>query len=402
MTRTVRTPAALAGALLVLLLAAPGAHAQATRTWVSGVGDDVNPCSRTAPCKTYAGAISKTADPGEINALDPGGYGTLTVTKSVTIDGTGTMASTLAAGGISGFIINAPGKTVTLRNLEINGAGTTIGTNGVRIVAAAGVTIENVSIDRFSDSGVRIDAATPVRVLLNGVTIKNAAVGVQIPAAATGAADVQVHDTVISGATAGVRVLGAGDAKVVLDGVSIASPTLQGVQVAPAVGAAPKVVLRNTTITGANPAVQADAGGAAGLLGSLLSFNTLGLMHADGATVEDLGGNTLTNNTEDGTFTKSPPAPPAETVTVTTPAPPPVTTTVTVPVTRVVCAVPNLRGLTLAQARSALGLGRCQTGKVTRRATKRGVGRVLSQGTKAGTQTAEGSAVSLVVGRKAN
>src|SRR5262245_23923450 len=56
------------------------AFAQATRTWVSGVGNDANPCSRTAPCKTFAGAISKTAIGGEIDALDPGGYGTITIT----------------------------------------------------------------------------------------------------------------------------------------------------------------------------------------------------------------------------------------------------------------------------------------------------------------------------------
>ena len=74
------------------------AQAQATRTWVSGVGNDVNPCSRTAPCKTFAGAISKTADKGEIDALDPGGFGTVTITKNITIEGQGTLASILAAG----------------------------------------------------------------------------------------------------------------------------------------------------------------------------------------------------------------------------------------------------------------------------------------------------------------
>ena len=58
------------------------ASAQAIRTWVSGVGDDVNPCSRTAPCKTFAGAISKTAAGGEINCLDSAGYGAVTITKS--------------------------------------------------------------------------------------------------------------------------------------------------------------------------------------------------------------------------------------------------------------------------------------------------------------------------------
>src|SRR5260370_18818890 len=85
------------------------AKAQATRTWVSGVGDDANPCSRTAPCKTWAGAISKTADCGEIDALDPGGFGTVTITKSITLDGTGTMASILAS-GTTGITVNDSGS----------------------------------------------------------------------------------------------------------------------------------------------------------------------------------------------------------------------------------------------------------------------------------------------------
>src|SRR5204863_5926892 len=89
---------AIASAILIPAFAAAPAHAQATRTWVSGVGDDVNPCSRTAPCKTFAGAISKTAAGGEINCLDPGGFGTVTITKSMTIDCTGTFGSILAAG----------------------------------------------------------------------------------------------------------------------------------------------------------------------------------------------------------------------------------------------------------------------------------------------------------------
>src|SRR6266513_3181594 len=104
------------------------AQAQASRTWVSGVGDDLNPCSRTAPCKTWAGAFSKTAINGEIDALDPGGYGTLTITKSITIEGTqgAGFGSTLAS-GTTGFTINIavtandPLRTVRLRNLSING-----------------------------------------------------------------------------------------------------------------------------------------------------------------------------------------------------------------------------------------------------------------------------------------
>src|SRR3989441_7239365 len=95
-------------------------QAQATRTWVSGVGDDVNPCSRTAPCKTFAGAISKTAANGIINCLDPGGFGAVTITKSITIDCTATFAGVLAAGNHSRNI-NAPGITVLLLGLSIEG-----------------------------------------------------------------------------------------------------------------------------------------------------------------------------------------------------------------------------------------------------------------------------------------
>src|SRR4051812_44555073 len=100
---------------IVSLLSAGSAYAQATRTWVSGVGDDANPCSRTAPCKTFAGAISKTAAGGEINAIDPGGFGTLTINKAITINGSGTFAGILASGA-TGVIINAGSNDVeTLR-----------------------------------------------------------------------------------------------------------------------------------------------------------------------------------------------------------------------------------------------------------------------------------------------
>lgn len=139
----------------LLILASSGAHAQATRTWVSGVGDDVNPCSRTAPCKTFAGAISKTAAGGEIDVLDPGGYGAVTITKSITIDGGGTMASVLAS-ATNGINVNAGANDVIiLRNLSINGAGTTLGLNGVNFLAGRKLVVENCTFENFSQSADR-------------------------------------------------------------------------------------------------------------------------------------------------------------------------------------------------------------------------------------------------------
>src|ERR1700747_3601906 len=109
-------------ATIALCLTAQPAHAQATRTWVSGVGDDANPCPRTAPCKTFAGAISKTANGGEIDALDPGGFGTLTITKSITIDGGGGIVASCLAAGVNCFNISATaGDVIILKNLRLQG-----------------------------------------------------------------------------------------------------------------------------------------------------------------------------------------------------------------------------------------------------------------------------------------
>src|SRR6185312_15518777 len=119
--------------LAVVLLGTAFMSAQASRTWVSGVGDDANPCSRTAPCKTFAGAISKTAAGGEISVLDPGGFGALTITKSITLNGEGTLASVLVA-GTNGIVISAgAADTVIIRNLSINGIGS--GISGINFLS---------------------------------------------------------------------------------------------------------------------------------------------------------------------------------------------------------------------------------------------------------------------------
>src|SRR6266849_3763 len=140
----------LASSFVLLMQAAP-VHAQATRTWVSGVGDDVNTCSRTAPCKTFAGAISKTALNGEINCLDPGGFGAVTITKSITIDCHEIFASILNSGtnGVNipfnSFNAADTRKTVRLRNLNFNGADT--GVIGIRITGGAVIALGTVLIE---------------------------------------------------------------------------------------------------------------------------------------------------------------------------------------------------------------------------------------------------------------
>ena len=160
------------------------AQAQAPRTWVSGVGNDANPCSRTAPCKTFAGAIPKTATNGEINCLDPGGFGAVTITKSITIDCHevfGSIQNSAVAGVVINFAAGDVRKTVRLRNLNINGSNT--GTHGIRIVGSATLTgsevfIEDCLIDgQFGNPGRGIQdfRAGGGLLVVDNTTIRNVA-----------------------------------------------------------------------------------------------------------------------------------------------------------------------------------------------------------------------------------
>lgn len=245
-------------AFAVLLVAwAPIAMAQATRTWVSGVGDDVNPCSRTAPCKTFAGAISKTAIGGEINALDPAGYGAVTITKSITIDGGGGQVASVLVSGTNGIIINGAGAKVILRNLRINGLGT--GLSGISLLNASELIVENVTIDRFTTSGINVSVSAAASVVAQNTVIRSCATGVSLQ---TSAGVVQAH----------------------LDNVSISCTT--GVSAM----AGSKVVLHNSVVTGVplvpgavTTGVNVLGGATASIEGSQIRFNTTGVQ-ADGAT----------------------------------------------------------------------------------------------------------------------
>jgi hypothetical protein len=142
-------PGTILGGILIAMLQVGAAQAQATRTWVSGVGDDANPCSRTAPCKTFAGAISKTAAGGEINCIDPGGFGAVTITKSMTIDCVNTEAGVLT-GGTNGVIVNAGvNDIVVLRGLDIFGTISQPSLNGVRFLAGAALFVEKCTIREY-------------------------------------------------------------------------------------------------------------------------------------------------------------------------------------------------------------------------------------------------------------
>jgi hypothetical protein len=190
---------------VVCALALPAtASGQASRTWVSGVGDDANPCSRTAPCKTFPGAISKTAAKGEINVLDPGGFGVVTVTKPITIRSDGVTGGIVAAAS-NGVIINAGvNDDVRIHGLDINGFGT--GLNGIRVLQAGDVHISDTHIYGFLRNGIDVESANTngTVTVSNSVIGGNAGVGVMAAPASTGRAEVTVRDSQIDDNTCGL------------------------------------------------------------------------------------------------------------------------------------------------------------------------------------------------------
>jgi hypothetical protein len=274
---------------LMLACASHSASAQATRTWVSGVGDDVNPCSRTAPCKTFAGAISKTATGGEINALDGGGFGAVTITKSMTIDGRAAMASILGA-GTNGINVNLtssptdPSPKVIIRNIDINGVGT--GIKGINFIGAGRLHLENVRIYGFSQQGIYFAPnvyAAAADLTLNDVSVReNAQAGVLVTTVSPNMAFVTIRNSSLeNNGLKGIRVLdgsfvsivdstisnnGIGieanglsrSTSLILDGATVVGNGQQGVL---AVGGLAVVRATNSTISHNNVAVQSSGGG---------------------------------------------------------------------------------------------------------------------------------------------
>ena len=192
----------VAGTLGMLL--ATSALAQASRTWVSGVGDDANPCSRTAPCKTFAGAISRTAAGGEIDALDPGGFGAVTITKAITINGGPGVAGVLVS-GTNGIVINAAATDVViLKGLELDGVGS--GLSGIHFIAGKALHVEDCLIFGFTQQGINFAPTGSSDLFVSRTSIrKNGGGGIDVIPGASGFAYVALDDVRLENNSHGVR-----------------------------------------------------------------------------------------------------------------------------------------------------------------------------------------------------
>jgi hypothetical protein len=286
------------------MLCTTSLFAQATRTWVSGVGDDVNPCSRTAPCKTFAGAISKTASGGIIDALDPGGFGALNITKPITIEGNGTLASVLSSGtnGITVNIASGTNRDVVLRNLLIDGSGTTLGLNGVRFIAGDSLLIEHCSIEQVSGQGIDFEPHTLARLIVRNTTITQAGTnGILVKPAVGGVARVSISESLIAKNVNGVRVEDNSNVSIIRS--SVVNNTTDGVFAFSAAAAGMVLFVEESEVSHNSGIGLRTSGGASVLRvsNSLISGNGTGAS-APAGQLCTFGNNRLSGNTSNGAF----------------------------------------------------------------------------------------------------
>lgn len=286
-----------------ILALASAAQAQATRTWVSGVGDDVNPCSRTAPCKTFAGAISKTAKDGEISVLDPGGFGAVTITKSIYINGThGAGYGSILNSLVNGVIINITDvndirKAVRLRALDINGAST--GINGVSILAANNVFIEDSVIDGHtgdgtnSGIGIRVATSTSCNLFVSDSMIHKNVTGIRVNTT-SGFAVANIRNSNIEGN--GTAVNAASNSFVTVADSRISNNTTNGL-LASVSGA--QLTVRECVISNNATGISAAAGSVVRAISNTVVYNTTGFAGTT-AVIQTDGQNRNAGNTTPG------------------------------------------------------------------------------------------------------
>jgi hypothetical protein len=307
------------GSLLMCLLYVAPASAQATRTWVSGVGDDANPCSRTAPCKTFAGAISKTAARGEISVLDPGGFGAVTITKSISIVNDDSGEAGILASGTNGVIINAAATDIViLRGLVIDGGTAAVpGLNGIRFLAGAALHVQKSIIKNFTSAaagngfGILFAPSTAgAELYVSDTTITDNGsggngAGVQIAPTGAGTAKAVLNRVQIENSSVGIRAdvtgtTGTGNLVSIIDSV-VSGNTNAGI-VAVAQGAPTAAIMfeRTSSVFNASGVVGNGGNAIIRFANSTVTGNTTGLAAVGGAQLLSYKTNNLVGNTTEG------------------------------------------------------------------------------------------------------
>ncbi|MGH6835090.1 MAG: right-handed parallel beta-helix repeat-containing protein [Methylocella sp.] len=273
-----------AGALLACGLSTAPAAALANRTFVSGKGTDGGACGFAAPCRSFAFALTQTNAGGEIDVLDPAGYGAVTITKAISIVNDGVGLAAIAAPSGNAVTINAGASdSVHLRGLTIEGLGS--GANGIQFNTGGNLAIENCVIRDFPGAGIRIapTGSAAVTGMLSNVITDNNVAGIEVlGSASTGASlNVTIVDSVASN-----------------NGTGIVAFSLPG-------SAAPAVMVRNSVASYNDFGLLAQ-NAILRVAHSVVTGNGFGVQTANSGTMFTYGDNDIDGNTNNNTGALTP------------------------------------------------------------------------------------------------
>jgi hypothetical protein len=292
-----RHPGLTSTGVLLLMLFSLSARAQATRTWVSGVCDDANRCSRTAPCKTFAGAISKSAAGGEIDVLDPGGFGAFTIAKAISIEADGVVAGVLAS-GTNGIIINAgAGDVVVLRGLTIEGVGT--GLTGVLFLAGGALHVERCTINGFTQRGIDFFTSDASQLFVKDTLIRDSGGGIWVRPAVGGSANASIDRVRAERNLFGIK---AEQFSSVTVRDSVAAGNTNNGFIANSGGSVADLTIEGSVATGngLNGVVSTGVNATARLSNATITGNGGGVLSQSGGSILSFGNNRIHGNTLDG------------------------------------------------------------------------------------------------------
>lgn len=154
-------------------------HAQLARTYVSRVGNNLNPCTRTLPCRQINRGIDAVQPGGEVVVLDTANYQGFTVNKAVSITASpdASPAITVVSGNTAIVIDAGSSDVVNIRGITVNGLrGTQDPSFGADIESAAAVHFQDCN---FLNLGIGVTAGG-FPVSIKNTTFRGNGSGIQV------------------------------------------------------------------------------------------------------------------------------------------------------------------------------------------------------------------------------
>ncbi len=266
------------------------------RTYVSGTGNDSNPCLASWPCQTFQAALALTVAGGEIYVLDSANYGAVTINKAVSITSEGAMAGVLATSGAGITIAAGAGDVINLRGLDIDGGGS--GGVGIQFSSGQSLNIQKSAVRGFQNSGISFAPNGPGKLFITDTTVTNKANnGISVTSSGS-AVSAAINRVTASRNGTGILAYGGNASVTIID--TVAGNNSYGIG-----ASSSAVMVRNSTVSNNAIGIAADQAAIVRVGQSTVTANGTGWQATNGGQVVSYSNNNVAGNTTDGTVTST-------------------------------------------------------------------------------------------------